>query len=244
MHSYVLLMQTFSSLLPAVTTFCHKVATETLKHSSHVSCLLFFFHFQLFHSWSDWDSAAVKWLTSPHIRRFCTFTLHTHTHTHTYTHILSLSHSHTHTRDFNQAAATFFFFLFFFKKDCHGCDWACTEILSEMLWERELKEKTDLFPEGNNTMSNLTRLISCLLVFVSQSHSLHVSERDGQRFLEDILHYYGQNNSISTEDLDHFLLLISARRSEEITEGNPLENQEVFYIYQVFSYCFNSLMSI
>ena len=87
-------------------------------------------------------------------------------------------------------------------------------------------------------MSNLTRLISCLLVFVSQSHSLHV------RFLEDILHYYGQNNSISTEDLDHFLLLISARRSEEITEGNPLENQEVFYIYQLFSYCFNSLMSI
>lgn len=85
-------------------------------------------------------------------------------------------------------------------------------------------------------MSNLTCLISCLLVFISQSHSLHVFERDGQRFLEDILRYYGQNNSISTEDLDHFLLLISARRSEEVTEENPLENQECPSAGQILSH--------
>lgn len=103
---------------------------------------------------------------------------------------------------------------------------------SERSWRRKQINSLKDFTLFQKKMSNLTCLISCLLVFISQSHSLHVFERDGQRFLEDILRYYGQNNSISTEDLDHFLLLISARRSEEVTEENPLENQEVFYIYQ------------
>ncbi|XP_073339496.1 metal cation symporter ZIP8 [Pagrus major] len=85
-------------------------------------------------------------------------------------------------------------------------------------------------------MSNLTCLISCLLVFISKSHSLHVFDADGRGFLEDILHYYGENKSISTQDLDDFLLLISARRSEAVTEDNPLENQECPSAGQILSH--------
>ncbi|KAM7376326.1 hypothetical protein PAMP_006067 [Pampus punctatissimus] len=68
--------------------------------------------------------------------------------------------------------------------------------------------------------------ISCVLVLVTTSHSVNVSDQDGQEFLENILRYYGENKSISTENLEDLLLLISARRPESITEENPLTNQE------------------
>nr|XP_015824856.2 metal cation symporter ZIP8 [Nothobranchius furzeri] len=48
----------------------------------------------------------------------------------------------------------------------------------------------------------------------------------GNEFLENILHFYRENNSISTEDFGKFLLLISARRSELISEENPMEGRE------------------
>lgn len=58
---------------------------------------------------------------------------------------------------------------------------------------------------------------------------------DGQRFLDNILRFYGENKTISTKDLEDLLLLISARRPEPITEENPLEKVEVSvrsdYIY-------------
>lgn len=76
-------------------------------------------------------------------------------------------------------------------------------------------------------MFNLRCFIACVLVFIPKIQSVHVIDRDGQKFLENILRYYGENQSISTENLDDLLLLISARRPESITEGNPLENQEV-----------------
>lgn len=52
--------------------------------------------------------------------------------------------------------------------------------------------------------------------------------RDGASFLENVLLFYGENSSISTGTLDELLLLLSARRSEEVSaEGNPLAQQEV-----------------
>ncbi|XP_069017060.1 metal cation symporter ZIP8 [Embiotoca jacksoni] len=68
--------------------------------------------------------------------------------------------------------------------------------------------------------------ITCVLVFITTAQSVNVVARDGQAFLENILHYYGENQSITTENLEDLLLLISARRSELITEQNPLENQD------------------
>lgn len=54
-----------------------------------------------------------------------------------------------------------------------------------------------------------------------------MADLDGQRFLEKILRFYGENKTISTENLEDLLLLISARRSQSITEENPLEEVEV-----------------
>ncbi|XP_008299106.1 zinc transporter ZIP8 [Stegastes partitus] len=75
-----------------------------------------------------------------------------------------------------------------------------------------------------------------VLAFLATSHSINVVERDGQDFLENILHYYGENKSITTENLDDLLLLISARRSELVTVGNPLENQECPSAEQILSH--------
>uniref|UniRef100_A0A3B4TF52 Solute carrier family 39 member 8 n=1 Tax=Seriola dumerili TaxID=41447 RepID=A0A3B4TF52_SERDU len=71
-------------------------------------------------------------------------------------------------------------------------------------------------------MFNLRCFLTCLLAFITTSQSLHVTDGDGQRFLENILHFYGENSSISTGNLEDLLLLISARRSHSVTEENPL----------------------
>lgn len=76
-------------------------------------------------------------------------------------------------------------------------------------------------------MPHFMRLFSCLLVVLSQSHSINVAGRDGNVFLEDILRFYGQNNSISLDNLDNFLLIISDGISPATTEGNPLADLEV-----------------
>ncbi|XP_029316494.1 zinc transporter ZIP8 [Cottoperca gobio] len=85
-------------------------------------------------------------------------------------------------------------------------------------------------------MFHLRCLITCLLVFIPHTHSRNVVGQDGKVFLENILRYYGQNNSISTEDLDNLLLLISDRRLEAITEGNPLADQECLSSEQILSH--------
>ncbi|XP_028293739.1 zinc transporter ZIP8 [Gouania willdenowi] len=64
------------------------------------------------------------------------------------------------------------------------------------------------------------------LGFVAQSRCVTGIDRGGKGFLENILHFYGENSSISTDHLQDLLLLISHRRSQSVTEGNPLENQE------------------
>lgn len=67
-----------------------------------------------------------------------------------------------------------------------------------------------------------------LLLLVPQCLALFsMKPQDGQKFLQDILKFYGQNRSISTENLEQLLLLISARRPQTITENNPLSDQEV-----------------
>lgn len=68
--------------------------------------------------------------------------------------------------------------------------------------------------------------LACVLLLISKCESLRVIGAAGQASLDNILRFYGENSSISTEDLDNLLLLISARRPESITEDNPLVNQE------------------
>lgn len=80
------------------------------------------------------------------------------------------------------------------------------------------------------------RFVSCLLLFIPKAQSVHVTRRDGREYLEDILHYYGENKSISTDSLSDLLLLISARRSELITVENPLANQECPSAKQILSH--------
>lgn len=78
--------------------------------------------------------------------------------------------------------------------------------------------------------------IGCALVYIAASQSVNVSERDGQRFLESILRYYGENKSISTENLEDLLVLISARRPPSVTEENPLADQECPSAEQILSH--------
>ncbi|XP_060918296.1 metal cation symporter ZIP8 [Labrus mixtus] len=75
-------------------------------------------------------------------------------------------------------------------------------------------------------MLNFNVLITCLLLFISKCQSLNVSDPSGHVFLENILRFYGENKSISTENLEDLLKLISARRSQSVSGGNPLQNQE------------------
>ncbi|KAM9341574.1 metal cation symporter ZIP8 [Symphorus nematophorus] len=74
--------------------------------------------------------------------------------------------------------------------------------------------------------------ISPLWVLISS----HASGQGGQEFLENILHFYGENKSISSEDLNDLLRLISARRSELINKENQLANQECPSVEQILSH--------
>nr|XP_040055861.1 metal cation symporter ZIP8 isoform X1 [Gasterosteus aculeatus aculeatus] len=85
-------------------------------------------------------------------------------------------------------------------------------------------------------MPHFMRLFSCLLVVLSQSHSINVAGRDGNVFLEDILRFYGQNNSISLDNLDNFLLIISDGISPATTEENPLADLECPSAEQILSH--------
>uniref|UniRef100_A0A1A8KWA0 Solute carrier family 39 (Zinc transporter), member 8 n=1 Tax=Nothobranchius kuhntae TaxID=321403 RepID=A0A1A8KWA0_NOTKU len=72
-------------------------------------------------------------------------------------------------------------------------------------------------------------LVKCTVWFwfwLTLSRCVRGAAQTGNEFLENILHYYRENNSISTEDFGKFLLLISARRSELISEENPMEGRE------------------
>ncbi|XP_068607820.1 metal cation symporter ZIP8 [Brachionichthys hirsutus] len=75
-------------------------------------------------------------------------------------------------------------------------------------------------------MFNLRYLIACVLSLSCCAQSLRTIDPDGHRFLENILLFYGENNSLSLDNLDDLLLIISARRSEEVVnEENPLIDQ-------------------
>ncbi|KAM8833505.1 metal cation symporter ZIP8 [Synchiropus picturatus] len=69
----------------------------------------------------------------------------------------------------------------------------------------------------------------CLLVSLSVFALLvteSVAGLRGHGFLQDIIQFYGQNRSISTEHLKDLLWLISERRSPSVTDDNPLAGQE------------------
>lgn len=81
-------------------------------------------------------------------------------------------------------------------------------------------------------MFNLGCLFLCLLSFITTCQC----DQDGHEFLQNILHFYGENSSITTDNLEDLLLLISARRSQLISEENPLENQECPSVEEILSH--------
>lgn len=90
-----------------------------------------------------------------------------------------------------------------------------------------LREEKKKKPQFQAEMFNLICSLSCVLAFVSSSQSVLV-DRDEQGFLDNVLLFYGENNSISVNNLNDLLLIISERRSEDVISGeNPLANQEV-----------------
>ncbi|XP_054913240.1 metal cation symporter ZIP8 [Poeciliopsis prolifica] len=85
-------------------------------------------------------------------------------------------------------------------------------------------------------MFDVKWLVACALALSALTHGAEVAGRNGQEFLEDILHFYGENESIATAKLEDMLLLVSARRSEAISEGNPLESKECPSAEQILSH--------
>ncbi|XP_038135404.1 metal cation symporter ZIP8 [Cyprinodon tularosa] len=79
-------------------------------------------------------------------------------------------------------------------------------------------------------------LAACVLASSAIAQGFKVTEQNGHEFLENILHYYGENKSITTEKFEDLLLLISARRSESIIEANPLEDKECPSADQILSH--------
>lgn len=82
----------------------------------------------------------------------------------------------------------------------------------------------------------LAVLVSVLLFCVFISQGAEVSDETGLKFLENILRFYGENKSISTENLEDLLLILSDRRSESVLQENPLENQECQSAEQILSH--------
>lgn len=85
-------------------------------------------------------------------------------------------------------------------------------------------------------MLNSGCLITCILCFITTCQSVNVISSDGENFLENILHFFGENSSITKDHLEDFLHLISARRSQLILQGNPLENQKCFSAEQILAH--------
>lgn len=50
----------------------------------------------------------------------------------------------------------------------------------------------------------------------------------GENFLQNVLGFYGEENSLSVGNLEKFLQLVTSRRAAAVEdEGNPLKNAEV-----------------
>ncbi|XP_054653084.1 metal cation symporter ZIP8 [Dunckerocampus dactyliophorus] len=80
-------------------------------------------------------------------------------------------------------------------------------------------------------------LLLLLLLRVWGLLLLAVSVLAGQEFLENIVRFYGHNESISSQNLEDFLLIISARRAESVMEdSNPLADQECLSAEQILSH--------
>ncbi|KAL2099256.1 hypothetical protein ACEWY4_005736 [Coilia grayii] len=72
----------------------------------------------------------------------------------------------------------------------------------------------------------MTILLSVIL-FVVVSNQYYADATPQSHFLQDLLRFYGKNESLSTDDMKHFLNLITTRRPQSIdNEDNPLQNSE------------------
>ncbi|XP_010877583.1 metal cation symporter ZIP8 [Esox lucius] len=85
-------------------------------------------------------------------------------------------------------------------------------------------------------MNHFRWLLTSTLLFIS-SNSEQVDDKKGSGFLEDILRFYGEKDTISTAHLENFLLLISTRRPAFIVdEENPLVHSECLSAGQILSH--------
>lgn len=80
-------------------------------------------------------------------------------------------------------------------------------------------------------MFHVKCLLTVGLTFIGAARCLRVTPQDGLEFLENILVFYGENKSVTTNNLEDLLLLISARRSDLITKENPLEAHKVCHLF-------------
>lgn len=80
--------------------------------------------------------------------------------------------------------------------------------------------------------------MECFFFFIALSFILNLTNvvaKEGQTYLENIILFFGQNETISTKNLEELLLLISARRPESLTEDNSLLDQECPSAGQILS---------
>lgn len=64
---------------------------------------------------------------------------------------------------------------------------------------------------------------------------INIAGQERQDYLENIISFFGQNETISTKNLEELLLLVSARRLEPLSEGNPLADKECPSAEQILS---------
>lgn len=85
---------------------------------------------------------------------------------------------------------------------------------------------------------SMTALQSVILLTVISNQYLAEATPQSS-FLQDVLRFYGENESLSTDNLNNFLQLITTRRPPSIdNEDNPLKNTEVVFL--IFSCCLDS----
>jgi len=82
----------------------------------------------------------------------------------------------------------------------------------------------------SSTCCSLLLLLLFALHCVSSSSLAAQSHRymnESERYLQNILHFYGNNASITVSDLQDLVLMMSVRPPEDITDENPLQNEHV-----------------
>ncbi|XP_056151937.1 metal cation symporter ZIP8 [Lampris incognitus] len=85
-------------------------------------------------------------------------------------------------------------------------------------------------------MDPLRYLLACAVLLASGSQGRAADRGDVRGYSHNLLRYFGDNASISTQDLENLMHLIAARRPESVTEDNPLAGLECASVGQILSH--------